>query len=297
MRWDFEATGTAWSVTTDDPLPTTVRHRVTDLVAEFETTWSRFRADSLVSRVARATTGGTYRLPPGSAPMLALYDRLHRLTSGRLDPLVGADLVRLGYDPGYTFVVHEPAEGDGDPLLVRASWAGTVTHDGDTLTVRMPVLIDVGAVGKGFLVDRVSDLLVAAGFGSHTVDGSGDLRVRGPRTVRVGLEDPDRPGHAVGTVDLHDGALCASATGRRAWGDGLHHILDALTGRPTEGTAASWVLARTCAEADGLATALFLAAPALLATELDFDFVLLRSDRSALTSRTFPGELYTAPAR
>ncbi len=294
MRWEFEATGTQWSVSTDDLLPAAVRRDVTELVEGFETTWSRFRPDSLVSRAARATTGGSYRLPEGSARMLDLYDRLHRLTQGRLDPLVGADLVRLGYDPEYSFVVQETVEGGPDPLLVRTRWGDTVTHDGDVLRVRTPALVDVGAVGKGFLVDQVSDLLVAAGVGSHTVDGSGDLRARGDRTVRVGLEDPQSPGQVVGAVELRDRALCASATGRRTWGDGLHHILDALSGRPTEGIIASWVMARTCAEADGLATALFVAPPDALAAELEFEFVLLRSDRTALASHTFPGELFTA---
>lgn len=292
MRWEFEATGTAWSVATDHPLPATVRRDVTALVEEFEAVWSRFRPDSLVSRAAAAATGGSYRLPAGSGAMLDLYDRLHRLTRGRLDPLVGADLVRLGYDPAYTFVVRETAADDPEPALLRARWGDTVTHDGDVLTLRAPVLVDVGAVGKGFLVDRVSDLLVRAGYGDHTVDGSGDLRVRGDRAVRVGLEDPGSPGRIVGTVEVRDGALCASAIGRRSWGDGLHHVLDALTGRPTEGTSASWALAPTCAEADGLATALFLAPPDVLAAELAFDFALLRSDRTALASRTFPGELF-----
>lgn len=292
MRWEFEATGTAWSITTDRPLPSAVRRDVTAHVEEFETVWSRFRPDSLVSRAAGAATGGGYRLPDGSGAMLDLYDRLHRLTGGRLDPLVGADLVRLGYDAAYTFVVREPATDDPGPTLVRARWGDTVTHDGDVLTLRAPVLVDVGAVGKGFLVDQVSDLLARAGHGDHTVDGSGDLRVRGEQVVRVGLEDPGSPGRIVGTVEVRDGALCASATGRRSWGDGLHHVLDALTGRPTEGTSASWVLAPSCAEADGLATALFLAPPDVLATEFAFDFVLLRSDRTALASRTFPGELF-----
>lgn len=294
MHWEFEATGTRWSVSTDEPVPPPLRHDVIELVDAFERAWSRFRSDSLVARAAAAPTGDTYRLPEGSGSMLDLYDRLHRLTEGRLDPLVGADLVRLGYDPHYSFTVREQPAPGRPPTAVRTRWGDTVTHDGDLLTLHEPVLVDVGAIGKGFLVDRLSDLLVERGFGSHVVDGSGDLRVRGERRLRVGLEDPDSPGRTVGTVDLGEGALCASATGRRTWGHGLHHILDALSGRPVDGTLATWAIAPTCAEADGLATALFVAPSEALAAELDFDFALLRTDRSAQTSRTFPGRLFTA---
>ena len=294
MRWESEATGTLWAITTARPLPRSLQRAVTEHVEGFEAAWSRFRPDSLVSRAASARSGGTYRLPAGSGPMLDLYDRLHALTGGRLDPLVGGDLVRLGHDPQYSFVVHEAPDDPGSSRLVRLSWAQTVTHVGDEMTLRTPVLVDVGAVGKGLLVDQVSDLLLAAGCPTHVVDGSGDLRVRGGRTVCVGLEDPDAPGRIVGSVEVREGAICASATTRRAWGEGWHHILVGLTGRPARGVSASWVLAPTCAMADGLSTALFLAEPDALAEGFDFDFALLRSDRSALISRTFPGELYLA---
>ena len=35
-------------------------------------------------------------------------------------------------------------------------------------------------------------------------------------------------------------AIAASAANRRAWGDGLHHVLDAVTGEPVRGVVATW---------------------------------------------------------
>ena len=58
-------------------------------------------------------------------------------------------------------------------------------------------------------------------------------------------------------MPLRDGALAASAVNRRAWGDGLHHVIDALTGLPTASVVATWALAPDALHADGLATALF----------------------------------------
>ena len=44
----------------------------------------------------------------------------------------------------------------------------------------------------------------------------------------------------IGMIALvHDGALCSSATNRRAWGDGLHHVIDAMTGLPTRDVIAT----------------------------------------------------------
>ena len=89
------------------------------------------------------------------------------------------------------------------------------------------------------------------------VDASGDLRVRGAASERIALEHPADPTKAIGVVELRDGALCASASNRRAWGDGLHHVIDAVTGLPTAAVIATWALAPDALHADGLATALF----------------------------------------
>lgn len=74
-------------------------------------------------------------------------------------------------------------------------------------------------------------------------------------------------------------------------------MLDALTGLPVRDVLATWAVAGTCAQADGIATALFLTPPQQLAAAgLRYDFVLERADATVLTSRTFPrtGELFTS---
>lgn len=301
QRWCFAATGTRWEILTAAPLPLGLRDRLTSLADSFEDVWSRFRPGSLVRRAADGGLGAgplDLDLPPGSAVLLDLYDRLHRATGGRVDPLVGADLVELGYDPGYSFVVRRGAAARVGAVHGRATWAQTVRHDGDRLHLARLVLIDVGAAGKGFLADLIARELRESGTGAFVVDGSGDLLVSSPEPVRIGLEDPRAPGRVIGSVSLTDAAVCASATGRRSWGGDLHHVLDARTGLPVRGVLATWAVAATCAEADGLATALFVAAPEVLARAgFRYDFALMRTDGTAAVSRglaDLPGEIFTA---
>ena len=320
--WSFTATGCPWQVLTRRALG-----RVLELVDAYEGVWSRFREDSLVSRAARGEIGdqtdvaargeagdqgdvaargeaGTrgvpgpvvLDLPRGSGRMLALYDLLHRASAGRIDPLVGADLVELGYDPAYSFTVRDGALHRLGARRGRLTW-GQVRRDGDRLTLPRPALVDVGAVGKGFLADMVADALGRAGVDEVVVDASGDLVVHSGTPVRLGLEEPGSPGRVIGVVTLRRGALAASGVSERAWGEGLHHVLDALTGLPVHDVLATWAVAGTCAQADGIATALFLTPPQQLASAgLRYDFVLERADATVLTSRTFPrlGELFTS---
>lgn len=312
--WCFEATGCHWTVNTRTQLPDTLRKRITKRVTTFEDVWSRFRPGSLVRRAAagafprRADGAVELSLPARSSTLLELYDRLHAATGGRIDPLVGADLTALGYDAEYSFVVRDGAVHRLRADHGRPTWADTARHDGDRLVLRESALIDVGAVGKGFLADLLADWLKDADQEEYVIDASGDLLVRCSEPVRVGLERPGArsggEGEVVGVVELTDGAVCASGISRRTWGPGLHHILDAHTGLPVQGmnaVIATWAVASSCAVADGLATALFVSDPAALAAAgFDYDFALLRADGSAAVSRTWhdlPAALFTAPHR
>jgi thiamine biosynthesis lipoprotein len=157
---------------------------------------------------------------------------------------------------------------------------------------RRPLVIDVGAAGKGYLVDIVAAILERAGVRRFVVDASGDLRHAGDDELRVGLEHPDDPRLAIGVANVRDGALCASAVTRRAWGDGVHHVLDARTGLPTRDVIATWVVADDAVLADALATALFFTDGDRLAASFPFAYARMLADGRAETSPNFDGELF-----
>lgn len=252
--WVFDALGTRWTVTTPEPLAPSVCTAVADELDRIDRAWSRFRDDSMVAEIAAHP--GSYPVDPVDQPLVDWYRRLYDLSAGAVSPFVGATLSDAGYDARYSL---RPAERIRD----TPRWDDVLTgHDG-TLEVRRPVVIDVGAAGKGFAVDRVS-AIVAATAPQHIVDGGGDMVIAGYDTPRrVALEHPDDTTRAIGVVDVADGAICASAVNRRAWAD-WHHIIDPRTSSPAREVVATWVLAPTAMEADGLATALFFTPAALL---------------------------------
>ena len=49
----FEGIGTQWEISTADPLEAAVRKRLLGIVEEYDRIYSRFRSDSLVSRIAK----------------------------------------------------------------------------------------------------------------------------------------------------------------------------------------------------------------------------------------------------
>jgi len=284
--FDFDAIGTRWQIETAEPLDEATRRAVAHRIESFDHAYSRFRTDSLVARIA--AEAGRFDFPDDAVELFGLYDKLHSATRGAVDPLVGRDLEQLGYDRVYS--LQPSAVPDASP---RASWATDVARDGSTVTTTRPLVIDVGAVGKGYLVDLVRAVLEERGIDDVVIDASGDLVHRGATGIRVGLEHPLDPTKAIGVAEFANASLCASASNRRAWGDGLHHILDARTGNPAREVIATWVVAADTALADGLATALFFTGAHELANTFHFSYVRMYADGRAERSRYFPGELFT----
>lgn len=280
----FDGIGTRWEISTPRPLDTSVRARLLAFVERYDADWSRFRPDSTVGAMARQP--GRYELPPEAADLGRLYRSLYEITGGAMTPLIGGSLERLGYDAAYSL---RPAGN----ALPAPRWEDVLTWDGNVLTTTAPLVLDIGAAGKGQLVDLLAIELRSCGVDSFVIDASGDLLHRGPNPVSVALEHPYDPARAIGTVPLAGGALCASASNRRAWGDGLHHVLDGTTGLPVSTAVATWTMAESTMVADALATALFFVPGKELERSFDFSWLTVFSDGSAAYSAGFEGTLFS----
>ncbi|KDA06026.1 membrane protein [Microbacterium sp. CH12i] len=283
--WRFDAIGTTWEIETDHPLDQSARTAVTEVIDDFDHTWSRFREASLVTSLA--ADGGIVDAPADAAVMLDAYRELSAATDGAVNPLVGESLNALGYTADYSLIV-------GTPRPAPDHWATLLTWTNTQLSLASPALIDVGALGKGRLVDLVLAALDAGGSvdGNVTVDAGGDLVVRGGE-VRIGLEHPFDRTKAIGIATIRNQALCASAINRRAWGDGLHHVLDARTGAPVRTWAATWAIAPETMQADAAATALFFDGGAELANRWGVEWVRMSTDGRAERSENCSVELFT----
>jgi FAD:protein FMN transferase len=290
----FDAIGTRWCIDTEEPLRGEVRDRILNRIRRFDRTYSRFRPDSLVAQVAAAPAGGRFEFPEDSVALFDLYDHLVTATDGAVDPLVGRQLELLGYDPTYSLTPAPDAVRARERTRATPTWAADIVRDGATLITRRPLVIDVGAAGKGYLVDIISTILHQTGVARFVVDAGGDLRHCGEHGIRVGLEHPLDPRLVIGVANLQNRALCATAVNRRAWGNGLHHVLDARTGAPTTEMIATWVVADDAALADGLATALFFTGAHRLAETHRFAYVRMLADGRAERSPNFDGELFTS---
>lgn len=275
--WRFEALGTQWEIVSSRSLATELKAKLSREVEQFDTTYSRFRSDSKLRQAAESLQPSPF--PASAETIFDFYDELFELTDGKVTPLVGDILASAGYDETYSFQLNKTV-----PETLR--YPDIVKREDSTLRLTRPTQVDIGAVGKGYMVDALTELLKNAGHDNFIVDGSGDMRVAGGRIEVVGLEHPQHTEEAIGVVKVSNKALCASAVNRRAWGD-WHHIIDPNTARPTNDVVATWVVADSAMIADGLATALFFVSPQTLATKYNYEYLRMHANGSVEYSDYF----------
>ena len=280
----FDAIGTAWTIELPEDSAVdlgALDARITARIDAFDRAYSRFRADSLVSQMAREA--GSYTLPEDAPPLLDLYAALYGATEGRLTPLIGQAVADAGYDAAYSFVPGAPS--------TPPRWEEVLQHEGRSITLRAPALLDFGAAGKGYLVDLIAGLLEAEGITTYVVDAGGDMRVRAPAPLPIALENPLDPTTAIGVATLASGSICGSSGNRRTWGK-YHHTLDPYTLESPRHVLATWVVAETALVADAMATALYFAPAEALQAVAPFAYLKLMPDYAIERSHDFPAELF-----
>ncbi len=125
--------------------------------------------------------------------------------------------------------------------------------------------LDVGGIGQGYAVDRAVEILKAHGIENALVNASGDIYLlgapRGESGWLIGIQDPLNTEKVVATVRLSNMAIATSGSYENFVNIDGHrygHILDPVTGRPSEQLLSTTVVAKTTTEADALSTTTFV---------------------------------------
>jgi FAD:protein FMN transferase len=138
---------------------------------------------------------------------------------------------------------------------------------------RPGVMLDLGAIGKGYAVERAADLLREAGIASALIHGGTStacaighppeapawkIVVEYPRVAR------DEPAPLLASIELCDEALSMSAGwGKSFEADGRNygHVIDPRTGEPSNKALLAVVVTKSATETDALSTALLTQGP------------------------------------
>jgi len=231
-----------------------------------EALFSRYQPESELNRINRSAGLGEVKASPEMVEVLILAGEASELSGGAFDATVAPLMEIWGFFPQREGAVPGPEEIEATRR--RVDWrAVEVGRDKGVVNLTRPgVEIDLGGIAKGYIVDRLIDFLKGRGVTDALVNAGGDIYCLGQRPGggpwRIGVEDPDRPGQAVKTLELSDIAVATSGDYQNYFIHDLRrygHIMDPRTGRPAESPVeAVTVIAPNCALADALATAVFV---------------------------------------
>lgn len=230
-----------------------------------ERTMTRFRSDSDIGRANISAWRDGVRVSRETAFVIAAALRASSASDGRFDPAVGAaselwDVLNR----------HEPPANDRvRRLAARGFWRKVDSVDGPgSPKVRFddPDLhLDLGAIAKGYGVDRATQVLRLRGVKHAIVTVGGDLFALGQSPEgepwTVGIRSPHDPHGLAATLRVSDRAVATSGDYERffRWhGMRYHHLIDPVTAAPrlTPFHSAT-VLAHRCIDADAASTAVF----------------------------------------
>ncbi len=278
--------------------------------AGVESACSRFDPRSEVARLS-AAVGVAVPVSPLVFEVLQLALAVAEASDGTFDPTVGARLEAVGFDRNHRTgerVVSGIAPAPAGAAGVGGHRDVVLDAAAQTVTLRRPLVIDLGGIAKGFAIDLAACELAA--FPGSVVNAGGDLFLRGRSAEgtpwRVGVRHPREAGALVDVLEPRDDvgaglAVCTSGDYERiAAGGG--HIVDPRSGdAPARPVVSATVVAPTAALADALGTAATVLGPerglALLVAE-GVDGMLVTLDRASgrLARHATPGYARLAAA-
>ncbi len=140
--------------------------------------------------------------------------------------------------------------------------------DTNTYTISIPdgVMIDLGAIAKGYIADKIGDYLVNNGVKSATINLGGNVLCIGQKDVNkdfiIGIRKPfSETGESLCNVSINGKSVVSSGTYERCFeydGNFYHHILNPSTGYPyNNGLTSVSIISDKSLDGDCLSTTCF----------------------------------------
>jgi thiamine biosynthesis lipoprotein len=202
-------------------------------------------------------------------------------TNGLFDPSVGKTMEKYGFNRHY--LSHKLIESTSDDLVTYHDIELNVENK--SLFLKKPLVIDLGAVAKGFAIDLAAHEL--RGFDGFLINAGGDVYAGGldenGNVWKVGIQHPIQKEKIIHTIEISNQAICTSGSYERKSTKiaDIHHLINPQTKLSPNDWISCSVIAPYAMMADALSTAAFVMGldegPSLI-NQAELDGILITSD-------------------
>jgi len=259
-HYDFNAMGSPCSIQLYAKNSKVAKHAakiVMDDVYRLEAKYSRYRDDSLLSKINRiAAQGKSIHVDDETAGLLDYAATCYQQSDGLFD--ITSGILRRAWN-FKSRNIPEPAAIQS--LLALIGWH-QLRWEKPKLTFTVAGMeIDFGGIVKEYAVDRAASLCFQNAIQHGVINLGGDIKIIGPHANqspwRIAIRHPDKPDGILTIVELYSGAVASSGDYERCItlnGKRYGHVLNPQTGWPVGYMAAVSVIGDFCVVAGSAST-------------------------------------------
>ena len=188
-------------------------------IINFENNFSRFKENSLIGQLNK-----NKKLNYNSEDlfkMLSISQDMNLITNGIFNIAIAQILESNGYGGNYL---------EGNKFFPEQK--DVLKFDSSSVEIASNIKIDLGGIGKGYLIEKISLILKNKFHLKYfLINFGGDIYATTDRgnKIKIDLENPNIPGMKIGSIFLTNNSVCCSSNSKRNWtiqDKTFYHILD-----------------------------------------------------------------------
>lgn len=240
-----------------------------DLIKKYESLYSRTNPNSELytlnqnNKTKKASQENSFDISPELSDILSKGLYYSNLSDGAFDITV-APITEL-----WNFQTEPHRLPDEDTLqkaVKLVNYKNISLKNNRIIFAKPGVRIDLGAIAKGYIADRVKDYLLANGVRSGLINLGGNILCIGTKSdgspFQIGIQKPyaDR-NETIAIMEIKNRSVVSSGVYERYFvldGVHYHHILNPVTGYPYQNELTSvTIISNKSVDGDGLSTTCF----------------------------------------
>ncbi len=279
-----------------DPVKEDVMNGLETLCKKYDTMFSMYVEGSDIYNINHAG-GAPVSVSEDTATLIQKGIYYSALSGGSFDITIGSVSQLWDFSSGTGTIP------DADAITSALSHVNykNIAISGNTVQLLDPnAAIDVGAIAKGYIADRIKDYLKENGVKHAIIDLGGNVLLIGSKTdgskYNIGIQKPfAETGEPITSIKVADKSVVTTGIYQRyfeADGKIYHHILDPRTGYPCENTLYSdTIITNSSLTADALSTTCYLmgyeAASSLIDQLDNVDAIFITNDNEVHYTKNF----------
>lgn len=250
----------------DKEVPNDVFDQIFNLVAYYEEHVSKNIETSEISELNTHAGKEPIKVSQYVIDMVEIGTKYAKLSDGLFDITIGPLVDLWGIGTNHAAV---PTDEDRLEAMSKIDYKKIDMNVADrTVFLKEAGMeMDLGAIAKGFIADRVKDLMLELGYDHAIINLGGNVLTVGTKpnsdAWQVGVRDPkSSSGSTMGILKLEDNSIVSSGVYERFFSSGetnYHHIINPKTGAPEfNGMSSVSIVSETSVDGDALSTTVFL---------------------------------------